>query len=469
MPYQISNATVLRKDLSRPLFSHVRTNPSGEGERFNITLMDCYGRGVMLLNGFLGIDLSTLKPTASFKEVIFKMAWSKEYLTTEQPQESAERKTWLILRDRRGFAQILFEHLPGNETATFVDIQDTAEELRALLSQSLNKILSKRYTQEKNDKLVVINFWPVYASQHKADSQNFKPSHFLTFESSLLLVQEILKKEDLTKEIQLVFVTSGIVSITGRSNVDYFAPEESEPVFPWSSSIFGSTRTLSEDLDAPNASVIDLLENPSANDFQQMVTDIGQVVINEEIAYRNGLRYVNKLTRLEARKVKLTKEEPPINKSGNPKAFKVLFIWNKIFLRETNGLNRGGESPVLEVFFACPVLKRYWTSLNMSDNVTVVGKLRNNSDNYEGEDLMVGVCEAQNLESYVAAEECSCLTKVNHEITAQQAASLAFPMAISYHLIKDIVTAVEGKKILVCHEEEEICCIFPFIAISLGE
>ena len=200
-----------------------------------------------------------------------------------------------------------------------------------------------------------------------------------------------------------------------------------------------------------------------------MVADIGPVVIIEEIAYRNGLRCVNQLTRLEASKMKLTKEKLPINKLGDPKAFRVSFILNKIFLREMNGLNHGGESPVLEVFFARPVLKRYWTSLNMSDNVTVVGKLRNNSDNYEGEDLVVGVCEARNLESYVAAEKCSCLTKVNHEVTAQQGASLAFPMAISYHLIKDIVTAVEGKKILVCHEEEEICCIFPFIAISLGE
>ena len=41
-------------------------------------------------------------------------------------------------------------------------------------------------------------------------------------------------------------------------------------------------------------------------------------------------------------------------------------------------------------------------------------------------------------------------------------------MAMSYHILKNLLPDIQGKKVLVYHQSEEICCIFACIAMALG-
>ena len=55
-----------------------------------------------------------------------------------------------------------------------------------------------------------------------------------------------------------------------------------------------------------------------------------------------------------------------------------------------------------------------------------------------------------------------------NNFSGQQAASLGFPLAMSYHILENLLSGIEGKNVLVYHQNEEVCCVFSSVAISLG-
>ena len=125
------------------------------------------------------------------------------------------------------------------------------------------------------------------------------------------------------------------------------------------------------------------------------------------------------------------------------------------------------NSSQIEVHYASPILYKPLDDLNMDDRITFAGRLCNErKENKEEECRVVGVCKVGDLGSYVPVDKC-CFTKVRDNLTLQQAASLAFPMVMSYYILKNLLADMPGKTILFFHENEIISCVFAYIASSL--
>ena len=120
----------------------------------------------------------------------------------------------------------------------------------------------------------------------------------------------------------------------------------------------------------------------------------------------------------------------------------------------------------IEIHFVCPILHEHWQELGMNDRVSITGKLCNaQEENHDT--FVVGVCKVGNLGSFVAAEKC-CFTEMKVDFTAQQAASIGFPLAISYNILANVLGDLGGKmNVLVYHQNEEVCFIFACVAASM--
>ncbi|CAB4020054.1 Phthiocerol synthesis polyketide synthase type I, partial [Paramuricea clavata] len=456
VPQKITHITIVGKPTCiEQFYAHAKIIESDKTPNFNITLMDRNAKPVMIFEKFIVAEISAEKTKVTFENTSFTFGWEK--LTPETPATS-QGNVWLLLRDQSKFAERFSQNIPAGESVHFVDIQDTSNKTCDIFSEVLEEVLRK---MKSNEKLLVINFWPVDASKFNADTCNFDASHGLAFESCLSISQEIIKREAFAKIIQLVFVTSGLVIIP---QPDRNPTIVNSNAFPWSASVFGFRRTFSEEITAPNASVVDLPNNPSDNDFYTMVEDVRKTTIEEEIVYRDGIRYVNRFRKLHLDGGKFTKEESPLTKDGAQKPFKMTKMRAQWFLQKTSNKRIKGKMKI-EVYFACPILQKPWLDLKLNDRVTFAGKFCNGYKEQQN-CFVVGVCKIDDLGNYVDGEKC-CFTEIEDNVTAQQAASLSFPLAMSYHILTNLLSNMQGKKVFIHHRREEICCIFACVAMSL--
>jgi hypothetical protein len=184
--------------------------------------------------------------------------------------------------------------------------------------------------------------------------------------------------------------------------------------------------------------------------------------MEEEIVYRDGLRYVNRFKKLSLGERKITKDESPVTNDGKQKPFKVTSMSGRWFLQKTTEERMNGKTKI-DIHFACPVLQKPWCDLKTNDRVAFAGSLCDGQIKAQN-GFVLGVCKIDDLGSCVDAEKC-CLTKIEDNINARQAVSLSFPLVMSYYILTNLVNDAPGKNVLIYHENEEICCIFACVAL----
>ncbi len=451
VPKEITRVTILQKPICiEQFYAHTKFLESENTPTCNITLMDSFARPVMIIEKYTTEEISTDKTKVTYENSSFTFSW--EQLTPETPAAN-QVNVWLILKDQNTFAERFSQHVADSKNVYLFD------KTPAEFSEVLDEISSK---MKGDERLLVINFWPVDCCKYDADMHNFDATHELAFESCLLISQEILKKEALSKNTQLVFVTSGVVTIAEQ---DRYPTIDTADTFPWSASVFGFRRTMSEEITTPKASVVDLPPNPINDDFHNMVEDLRNPTMEEEVVYRDGVRYANRIRELDPGEENFTKQTSPFTKGGERKPFKMTSMSGQWFLRETSN-ERIKEKNRIEVIYASPVLQKPWQDLEANDRIAFAGKLCDGHEETQVP-LVAGFCKIDDLGSYVKADKC-CFTDINSDFTAQQAASLNFPLAMSYHILVNLLDDFQGKKVLIYNQSEVICSIFACVAMSLN-
>ena len=450
LPRKITHVTIVQKPTCiEQFYAHIKIIESEKTPTYNIILMDRYAKLVMIIEKYITTEISADKAKVTFENTSFTFNW--QHLTSDIPAANTGN-LWLILRDQGTFTERLLQHVPAGERVYLFD--KTVDNFSEVLDEVLNELKS-------DEKLLVINFWPVDCCKFDVDSHNFDATHGLAFESCLLISQEILKREAFSKNIHLVFVTAGVVTIPQQDRNPTIVTSDA---FPWSASVFGFRRTFSEEITATKAFVVDLPLNPSDDDLHNMLEDLRKPTMEEEVVYRDGIRYVNRIAELDQGERKFTEQATPITKGGERKPFKITSMSGQWFLQKTSN-EQLKEIIKIEVYFACPIFQKPWQDLETNDRITFAGKL---CDGPKGipVPLVVGVCKIDDLGSYVEADKC-CFTEIEYNFTAQQAASLCFPLAMSYHILLNLLGDVQGKKVLLYNRNEEVCCIFACVGMSL--
>ena len=278
---------------------HLIESGSTQEQTCDIVLMDCHGNEILLIKKFKMVDLSNLKSRTTLLDVSYHVEWQRDALETGA---SIENKVWLIIPDHCGFSEKFTSVLPREDPRfvfEFPKKQSVSE------GNSFSEVLEKALEDSRSRghrKVCIVNFLPVDNRSLLPDWKNFDQAHYQAFESSLLMLQSILISEQ-SESIQFVMVTCESTSF-GISHGDNYA-------FPWSSTLFGFRRTAAEELTSPKATIVDLAESPSATDFQLMVEDLQRAEIAEEIAYREGSRYLNQIKRLDSVRPQNDKQQSP--------------------------------------------------------------------------------------------------------------------------------------------------------------
>ena len=459
VPRRITHVTMVQKPTSTDQFYiHTKLVESEKAPTYNITLMDIYARPVMIIEKFISAEISPDKTKVTFENTSFTFGW--EQLTSETPTAN-QNTVWLLLKDQSKFAERFSRFVPDCDTVHFVDVQHASGTTRDAFSEVLEE-LSKKI--EDDERLLVINFWPVDCSKFAAEASNFDATHELAFENCLFISQEILKTGTIAKNIHLVFVTSDVVTI---SQPDRYPTIDISDAFPWSASVFGFRRTFSEEISTPSASTVDLPSSPSDKDLRAMVEDLRKSTVEEELVYRDGVRYVNRFKKVHLDRRNLTKQESPVTKDGQQKPFKMTSMSGQWFLQKTSNkrMKDNSNKMKIDVDFVCPILQKPWLNMKTNDRISFAGRLYDDNEKIH-RGPVVGICKIDDLGSLINAEKCR-FAQMEDNFSSQQAASLSFPMAMSYHILINLLSGIKGKTVLVYHQNEEICNVFACVAVAL--
>ena len=456
VPRKITHATMMKKAKSSDQFYvHTKIVESEKTPTYNIALMDRHARPVMIIEKFITAEISADKNKVTFENTSFTFGW--EQLTSETVTAD-QNNIWLLLRDQSKIAERFSHLLPACDSVHFVDLQGDLHKTCEALSEVLDEVGENMTDAER---LLVIDFWPIDCSTFNCEASNFDTTHELAFENCLSISQEILKREDFVKNIQLVYVTSDVITIPQHHC------HSTTDTFPWSASVFGFRRTFSEEILAPKASVIDLSSSPSDADLRAMVDDVRKTTIEEELVYRDGVRYVNRFKKVALDEKNLTKQELPVTKDGAQKPFKLASMSGRWFVQKTSSkcIKGNSEKMKIDVDFVCPILQKPWQDLRKNDRIAFAGRLCGKCTEAH-DSQVVGICKIDNLGTFIEVDKC-CFAQIGADFSGQQAASLAFPLAMSYHILMNLLSS-EGKNVLIYHENEEVCAILACVAISLG-
>lgn len=308
VPYGVAEVKIHRVNFTDVMYCHVKHHVkhdknhvnyyknAQEDQTYDIVLMDCHGNAVLSITEFKMVDLSKVGPTRSLTDVTYHVLWEEVKI---DDNVDVVDKIWLISPDQYSYADQFMKLIPDDNPKFIFQFPETFE---TSIRNAFLEVLKAAYDAFKSSKnyknICVVNFLPVNTHGLSPQWIHFRQAHQDAFESSLILLQTIASV-DYSDVIQLILVTCDAIPIS--------LSQRDTLTFPWSSSLLGFRRTQAEEMTSPKICIADLSIDSSNTDLRLMLNDLQLVDIEEEIVYRDGLRYLNRIKRFDQLNLKKVK------------------------------------------------------------------------------------------------------------------------------------------------------------------
>lgn len=287
-PVRIKRLLLLDRNIPQRTFCHVSKHSRGNWVTYNINLMDSQGTILLKVEGFQSTEISTLIRSQKLDNIAYEMKWVESTrMEASQSQSNAEHDVRIVVKDSQGIGQSFCDQLkmqiPAAHVKT-VDVPITNENLQDTFQREISSAISSVSTQHK--KVQLVNFLPIDAGLLSESYEAVDSSQMLSFVSSVQILQAIHSGH--LESVHLVIVTRNSQVVT----------EDKETCsFPWSSSVWGLRRTASLEYANIRCTTVDLSDDSA--DLVLLTQEVQATTQEDEIAFRGGRRFVNRITRMD--------------------------------------------------------------------------------------------------------------------------------------------------------------------------
>lgn len=287
-PVRIKRLLLLNRHIPKKTFCHVSKHTHGNWVTYNMNLMDFDGNTLIEVQGFQSTEISTLLRSQKLENVAYETKWVESTIEASQhPMAKAEPEVKIVLNDSHEIGQSFSDLLKKKNPAAHViaiDVPVTAANLQETLPREITAALASVPTHNSNVQL--INFLPVNAESFPASYEAIDHSQTFSFVSTVQVLQAIA-----TVKLE----SPHIVIVTRNSQV--VTPDKETDCFPWASSVLGLRRTASLEFANIRCTTVDL--SSESNDLALLVEEVEAVTFEDEVAFRGGKRFVNRIAELE--------------------------------------------------------------------------------------------------------------------------------------------------------------------------
>ena len=453
VPVRIKRLLLLDRNIPQRTFCHVSKQSRGNWVTYNINVMDSQGTILLAVEGFQSTEISTLIRSQKLDNMAYEMKWVEFMI---EPQLNIEPDVRIVLNDSKGIGQIFCDQLKKKFPAAHVitvDVPFTNKNLQEALKREISLAISSVATSAR--KIQFVNFLPVDAGLLSESYEAVDNAQMLSFVSSVQILQAITSSN--LKSPHLVIVTRNSQVITS---------DEETCCFPWACSVMGLRRTASLEYANIRCTTVDLSDDP--DDLVLLAQEVQAASQEDEIAFRGGKRFVNRITWMDKSSSPTTAPckgdtLPPVHITLHPKTGD---IW---FKRNT------------------------WPSLSgkqIQVNVTCAWIVNGSMNKLLSDSQVVGfsghVCQANTGKSGIQIGDKVCgmtsITKVGNQVQVNsdhvihkpkdmsdpQAANLPVCMAVALYAIRKTLGEQQNLRVLIDKTNSGLGTVTILMAEALG-
>ena len=276
---------------TKQLYCHVTADMTTLG-KFDVTLMTPSGKVLLTIRDFRATELNSTERRFAFDELAYEEEWMEEVL--QRKRETTRHPTCIVLKDSSVFSDALITRLQAAEANVLtVDLPNAK-----CFNTEAEKAITATFSGIPPDQLSnlrVVNTWPVETNLLPDNFDAIDQCQRLALGSSVFVLKMLIKRE---------WLNSRVFFVTERTQLLNDCPQSANTI-PWSSSVWGFRRTARLEHSDIRMVSVDLSDKEDMHEVDSLAEEILGESIEEEVAFRNGKRFINRMVR-----TKLSPEKP---------------------------------------------------------------------------------------------------------------------------------------------------------------
>ena len=438
VPVGFKSITLNDVPSTNQLYCHV-TADVNTFRRFDVALLSPSGKVFLTINDFFAKELTSTERRFTFDDLGYEVQWTEEVL--QKQTDTARNSTCIVLKDSSIFSDALTTRL---QVAKFNVITVDLPNGRCFNTEAEGKIMAalSDIPASHSSNLRIINTWPVESNLLPNDFDVIDQAQRLAFGSSVFLLQLLVEKE---------YFNSRLFLITERTQL--LRPCETNTI-PWSSTVWGLRRTACLEEFNVRINAVDLNNKMDLHEVDSLVQEILGDSMEEEVAFRDGKRFINRVVR-----TKLSPEQPTTKRIESKEKSSVYLSSipssKTLCLRENSFSKPYPSELTLDLHFCWTPSESLIDVAKPKGCVFVVGKVTDLPRQSENTKLKIGdevcgVITSGRISSSLAISVDNVFAKPT-SLTEEQAAYIPACLSIASHALQRAVSGDETQKLLI-HE-----------------
>ena len=284
------------------LYCHVNANVAEFG-RFDVTLMSPSGKVLLTMSDFRVAELTSSPRQLPFDELAYEVQWKEDELQGQG--EPVPQFTCIVLKDSTDFSVRLLTKLQTFGVKVVIVNPPIAGCFDTEVEEVIRGVFSD-IPSSNSSNLRVINLWPLEVSLFQENYEIIEQVQRLVFSSSVFLLKLMIEKELLDSRLFFITECTQLLDACDR------APEMIS--IPWGSTLWGLRRTANLEEFNLRVTTVDLCNKEDQHDVDSLVHEVLGASIEDEVAFRNGKRFTNRLLRSKLQQEKSRKTASKENK-----------------------------------------------------------------------------------------------------------------------------------------------------------
>jgi len=444
VPVGFKSITLNDVPTSNQLYCHVTADASDFG-KFDVSLMSPSGNVLLTMREFRIAELTSSPRQLGFADLAYAVNWKEEKLTLEERKESVEHLTCVVLKDSSDFSNTLISRL---QTAK-VKVLTVDPPGDVAYNNEVQNVIETVFTgipKRDSSNLRVINMWPVETTLLLDNFEVIDQAQSIAFSSSVFLIKLLVRRECLDSRLFLVTKFTQVLSSYERS------PEIES--MPWGSTVWGLRRTANLEEFNLRVTAIDLDSKNNVHEIDALIDEILGDSIEDEIAFREGKRFINRLQRLQTLQRERTETSTNETKKKHSLYLSTVPSSGKLCLREQSLSKPSSSELTIDLLYCWTPSESLIDVAKSKGCVFVVGKVtglpeKSDSTFQIGDEVCGVLCTGRVSRSM--SIQVSDAFKKPASLTKTQATFIPACLTIASYALEIAVRSGKNQKLLI-HE-----------------
>ena len=440
VPVGFKSVTLRDVPTTKQLYCHVTADITTFG-KFDVTLMSPSGKVLLTISDFRATELTSTERPFAFDDLAYEEEWMEGAL--QRKKETAQNPTCIVLKDSTVFSDALITRLQAAEV-NFVTVDLPNARCFNIEAEEAIAAAFAGIPPDQLFNLRVVNTWPVETNLLPDNLDVIDQAQRLALGSSVFLLKLLMEKE---------WLSSRVFFVTERTQLFNACPKSASTI-PWSSTVWGFRRTARlEEFEIRMISV-DLSNKEDMHEVDLLVDEILGESTEEEVAFRDRKRYINRMVR-----TKLSPEKPANmkmeSKKKGPFYLSCIPSSTTLCLRKKSVSKPSHSELTVDLLYCWTLSESLIDVAKPKGCVFVVGKvtdLPSGSEKCHAQigDEVCGVVASGRVSSSLAIQVNNMFVRPTG-LTKEQAAYIPACLAIASYALQRVASGEESQSLMI-HE-----------------